>query len=137
MARYEHEPFCIPLTDAAGAELTADTHNTGMYVIAATGAETKYFYISWDGSVTAELTNIRYAVDAAVTLAVELQVLALGAANWQPLPAHTSGVLAADGTSQELNSNYPLRELITAGTKFRVMATTGGAANIGVQVIRA
>ena len=122
------------LTDVDGTELTADTQNKGLYVIAATGAQTKYFYLSWSGLLTVELINLRYLVDAAVTIAVELQVLALGATNWQPLPAHTSG-LAADGTSQEMNSNYPLRELITEGTQFRVAATTGGAADIGIQAV--
>lgn len=125
----------LVLTDSGGAELTPDAQNKGMYVITATGAQTKYFYLSWSGLLTTELINLRYLVDATVTLAIELQVLALGAANWQPLPAHTSGVLAADGTSEEMNSNYPLRELITEGTQFRVAATTGGAADIGIQAV--
>lgn len=125
----------LVLTDLAGEELTPDVQNKGMYVITATGAQTKYFYLSLGGMLTTELINLRYLVDAAVTLAVELQVLALGSANWQPLPAHTSGTLAADGTSEEMNSNYPLRELITEGTQFRVAATTGGAADIGMQAV--
>ena len=126
----------IVLTDDAGLALIPDTQNTGMYVIPATGAQTKYFYLSWDGSLITELINLRYLVDQAVTLAIELQILALGALNWQPLPAHTAA-MAADGTSQEMNSNYPLREMITEGTQFRVAATTGGAANIGIQAVRA
>lgn len=129
------DPINLQLTDPAGTPLTPDPNNSGMYVIAATGAQTKYFYLSSGGMLVAELINLRYTIDQLVTLAIELQVLALGAANWQPLPAHTSGTLAADGTSQDMNSNYPLREMITAGTKFRVAATTGGAGNIGIQAV--
>ena len=55
--------------------------------------------------------------------------------NWQSTPAYATGEYAGDGTSQELNVSYPLRDLIVSGTNLRVAATVGGACNIGVQVV--
>lgn len=123
----------LKLTDANRYVLTKDTYMTGMYVIEATGAQTKYFYIS-HGDLYGELVNLRYLVDDAVTLDIELQSIALKAGNWQPSPAHSTGVMAATD-AQKLNTNYPHREIISTGSQMRVAATTGGACNIGVQAI--
>ncbi|MBW1859902.1 MAG: hypothetical protein JRI70_07480 [Deltaproteobacteria bacterium] len=123
----------LTLTDANRYVLTKDTYMTGMYVIEATGAQTKHFYIS-HGDLFGELVNLRYLVDDAVTLSIELQSIALKAANWQPSPAHSTGVMAA-ADAQKLNTNYPKREIITTGSSMRVEATVSGACNIGVQAV--
>lgn len=125
----------VPLTDENGVVLTPDAQMSGMYKIAAPPAGlTQYFYIAVDAKFAGELIEIDYLVDAAVTLVVDLEMMALGALNWQPMPAHTSS-LAADGTSQKLNSNFPLRQIVPYGTYCRVKAVVGGACNIGVRVI--
>lgn len=121
------------LTDASRYVLDEDEYMSGMYVIEATGAQTKHFYIS-HGDLYGELVNLRYLVDEAVTLSVELQSIALKAGNWQPSPAHSTGVMSA-ADSQKLNTNYPKREIISTGSSMRVEATVGGACNIGVQAI--
>lgn len=123
----------LTLTDSSRYVLTKDTYMTGMYVIEATGAQTKHFYIS-HGDLYGELVNLRYLVDEAETLSIELQSIALKAGNWQPSPAHSTGVMAA-ADAQKLNTNYPLREIITTGSEMRVEATVGGACNIGVQAV--
>lgn len=123
----------LVLTDASRYVLTEDAYMAGMYVITAVGAGTEYFYIS-HGELFGELVNLRYLVDSAVTLAIELQSIALSVANWQPSPAHSTGTLyTAD--AQKLNTNYPNREIIATGSKMRVAATVSGACKIGVQAI--
>ena len=121
------------LTDANRYVLTKDTYMTGMHTIEATGAQTKYFYIS-HGDLYGELVNLRYLVDEAVTLSIELQSIALKADNWQPSPAHSTGVMTA-ADAQKLNTNYPTKEIITTGSSMRVAAAVSGACNIGVQAV--
>ena len=121
------------LTDASRYVLDEDTYMAGMYVIEATEAQTKHFYIS-HGDLYGELVNLRYLVDEAVTLNIELQSIALKADNWQPSPAHSTGVMTAED-AQKLNTNYPKREIISTGSSMRVEATVSGACNIGVQAI--
>ena len=123
------------LVDSSGDALTEDTEMPGMYNIAATGAQTKYFYIPNTGQPNKTINSIRYMLSAAATLIVKLQMKALGAANWQPLTNLSTGTLAADGTSQEINSKSLLNEYIPSGAEVRIMATTGATATIGVQVI--
>ena len=123
----------LTLTDSSRYVLTKDTYMTGMYVIEATGAQTKHFYIS-HGDLYGELVNLRYLVDEAETLSIELQSIALKAGNWQPSPAHSTGVMAA-ADAQKLNTNYPKREIITTGSSMRVAATVSGTCNIGVQAV--
>ena len=126
-------PLSIKLVDSSGDTLTKDSTCNGMFTITASGAETVYFYL--EEALRCELVEIRYMVDAAVTLAFDLQVKSLGAANWQDVPAHSSGVLAADGSSQDSNTNYPLREFKLSGMEMRCKCVTGGAAVVGCQVM--
>jgi hypothetical protein len=123
-------PIAIPLTDSVGVNLTG---TNGIFAIIATGAQTKYFYISYDGLLHGEIMNIKYAVDDAVTLVSDLEVY-IGS-SWIPIPAYYTGVITDDGSSQEWNGSYPLRELITNGIKIRVAVTVSGAATIYCQVI--
>lgn len=123
----------LVLTDASRYVLTEDAYMARMYVITATGAQTKHFYIT-HGDIYGEIVNIRYIVDSAVTLAIELQSIALSATNWQPSPAHSTGTLSA-ADAQKLNTNYPNREIIATGSSMRIAATVSGACKIGVQVI--
>lgn len=123
-------PIGIPLTDENGANLSG---TNGIHTIAATGAQTKYFYISYDGDIRGELLNFKYTVDAAVTLTPTLEIY-VGSA-WIAIPDHTKTVLASDGTSQKWNGTYGARELITNGTKMRLAIAVSGAANIYAQVI--
>lgn len=123
----------LVLTDASRYILTEDAHMAGMYTITATGAQTKYFYIS-HGDLFGEIVNIRYLVESAVTLSIELQSIALSATNWQPSPAHSTGTLSA-ADAQKLNTNYPNREIIATGSSMRIAATVSGACTIGVQAI--
>ena len=122
-------PIALPLTTSTG---TAITNSNGIYTIAASGASTKYFYISWDGSVNGEILGIKYTVDASVELIGNLEVY-VGSA-WIPIPDHTNTV-AAGGASQKWNGKYVNRELITTGTKMRISTTVDGAADIYCQVI--
>ena len=123
----------VPLTDDAGVALTPDDQMAGMYKLPAGGAGDVYFYIAWNAEFAGELIEIDYLVDAAVTLSVDLEMLALGALNWQAMPAHTKNLDAGD--AQKLNGNFPLRQIIPHGTYCRIKATVGGACNIGVRVI--
>lgn len=123
----------LVLTDANRYVLTEDSYMAGMYVITAADAGTEHFYIS-HGELFGELINIRYLVDSAVTLAIELQSVALSVANWQPSPAHTTGTLSA-ADAQKLNTNYPNKEMIATGSSMRIAATVSGACKIGVQAI--
>lgn len=122
----------LVLTDASRYVLTEDTYMAGMYVITAEGSGPEYFYIS-HGDLFGELVNIRYLVDSAVELTIELQSVALSATNWQPSPAHSKSFSTAE--AQKLNTNYPNREIIATGSKMRVAATVSGACKIGVQAI--
>jgi len=125
----------LKLTDDSGTVLTEDTQMPGMYNITSAGALTKYFYLPVNTISAIEIIDMLFTVDSAVTLSVELQCLQLGAANWQPVPAYTTGAYAADGTSQEMNSSFPLRHVIPANNEYRVMATVGAACDIGVQTM--
>ena len=129
---YGPRPKHVPLYDANGDLLTADTQLPSMYKITASGAETVYFYLP---KMCGEITNIRYMLDGAQTLDFKFQMKALGASNWQEFPGHSSGTLAADGTSQDFNGNYPLRELIPSDMELRVAITVGGACDVGCQVV--
>ena len=64
-------PISLSLTDNAGAAIAS---TNGIHTIAATGAQTKYFYVSYDGVMRGEILGIKYAVDAAVTLTPTLEI---------------------------------------------------------------
>lgn len=123
-------PISIPLVDDAGAAISAIN---GIHTIEATGAQTKYFYISYDGDIRGELLNFKYTVDTAVTLTPTLEIY-IGSA-WIAIPDHTKATLASDGTSQKWNGTYGARELITKGMKMRLSIAVSGSANIYAQVI--
>lgn len=124
-----YEP--LVLTDGTDA-LTEDTQMAGMYNI--TGATTQYFYLPI--STTAiEIIDILFKVATAQTLYVKLEALSQGAADWKEIPAYTTATYAADGTSQLLNSAFPLRHIIPAGNQYRVACTVGASCKIGVQVM--
>ena len=125
----------LVLTDNVPATLTEDGQMDGMYTI--TGAGPHYFYLPINATNAVELIDILFSVNSAVTLLIELQALAQGAANWQPVPAYTTGTFAADGTSQELNSAFPLRHVTHIGNEYRVEATVSGTTTVGVQVMGA
>jgi hypothetical protein len=119
--------------------LTEDSQMAGMYYNTTPSAGPHIFTIPVNSTNSVEIIDILFAVkkDDAKTLAIELQALSQGAANWQPIPAYTTGTLAADGTSEELNSAFPLRHVIHPGNQYRVVATVGGSCTVGVQVMGA
>lgn len=126
-------PVSLRLNDSNGDALTKDQYCNGMFTISPSsgGSQTAYFYIE-DGRY--EIVGIRYAVSDAVTLAFDLQTKMLGAANWQDIPAHKSS-LAADGSSQDANMNYPLREVCIPGMAMRAKCVVSDDTTIGVQVL--
>lgn len=123
-------PISLSLTDDAGIPIS---NTDGIHTIEATGAQTKYFYLSHDGSLRGEILNIKYTVDASVTLTPTLEIY-IGSA-WIAIPAHSASAIAAGGNSQKWNGTYPTRELIVNGMKIRLSIATGGAANIYAQII--
>ena len=122
-------PIALQLTTSDGSAIT---NVSGIHSIDATGASTKYFYISYNGLMRGEILGVKYTVDASVALTGNLQVY-VGSA-WLDIPDHTNA-LAAGGASQKWNGKYVNRELITNGTKMRVAATVDGTATIYCQVI--
>ena len=123
------------LNNASGTALALDTEMPDMYVITASGAGDVYFYFPVDSTNVVELIDAYFQASAAVTLSVWLEVLAQGAANWQAVPAYTTGAFAADGTSQDMNAAYPLREFLGIDNKYRFKCTVGGATDIGVKAM--
>ena len=112
-----------------------DTQMAGMYYKTMGAGGDATFVLPVNSTNEVEIIDILYNVDSAVTLAVEVQALAQGAANWQPIPAYTTGAYAADGTSQYLNSAFPLRHILGKGNQYRVVCTVGDACDVGVQVM--
>lgn len=112
-----------------------DAQMAGMYYKTMSGAGDAIFVLPVNTTNAVEIIDVFFAVDAAVTLSVELQAKALGVANWPPIPAYTTGTYAADGTSQELNSSFPLRHIIKKGNEYRLVCTVNGACNVGAQVM--
>ena len=112
-----------------------DTYMPGMYYKTMTGSGDATFVLPVNTTSAVELIDVFFRVDAAVTISFQLQALSLGATDWQPVPAYTTPTYAADGTSQELNSSFPLRHIIAAGNEYRTVCTVSGACNVGVQVM--
>ena len=133
MSRKDVSAHPIVLTDDAGVELTIADYGNGWYVIEMVGAGDAEFFIDWEGNKSGEVITIKYMVDTAVTLSMTLEQELINSANYQPVPAHTSGTIAADGSSQECNSNYPLREFLY-GCRTKVVLAVSGATTAACQV---
>jgi hypothetical protein len=123
-------PIAIKLTDSAGASLTEHSYVTNAYSI--TGAGPHYFYLPT--TMRAELTGLRFWNSSAQTLSVKLEIRT-AASTWQEIPAFTSGVIAADGSSENINTSYPLRAFLVPGVEMRLAATVGGATTTAVQAV--
>lgn len=122
----------IRLTNDVGEELKEDGDMQGAYEIAASGAGNLYFYISHDGKLNTELIFDQFFVDAAVTLQHQLQLYVGGV--WRSISAYDIGEIDA-AAAQEINASYPLRDMITSGTKSRVQITVSGACSAFCKVV--
>ena len=122
-----------------GVGVTEDTQMEGMYYTTTPTSDVQYFYLPENATNAQEIINILFAMkkDDAETLSIEFQALQQGATNWKPIPAYTTGEYAGDGTSEDINSAFPLRHVIAAGNQYRVVATVGGSCTVGVQVMGA
>lgn len=122
-----------------GVGVTEDTQMEGMYYTTTPTSDVQYFYLPENATNAQEVINILFAMkkDDAQTLSIEFQALQQGAANWQPIPAYSTGTYAGDGTSENINSAFPLRHVIAAGNQYRIAATVGGSCTVGVQVMGA
>ena len=123
-------PVAIKLTDSSGTILTGHSYVENAYSI--TGAGPHYFYLPDD--IRAELVSLRFWNSSAQTLSVKLEIQT-GASTWQEIPAFTTGTLAADGTSEDINTSYPLRSFVLPGVEMRVSCTVGASTTTSVQAI--
>lgn len=123
-------PIAIELKNSAGVSLTNHLYVTNAYSI--TGVGPHYFYFPTD--MRAELTGLRFWNSSAETISVKLEIR-VGAAAWQEIPAFTTGVIAADGSSENINVSYPLRAFLLPNVEMRVAVTVGGATTANVQCI--
>ena len=123
-------PVAIKLTNAAGVILTEHAYVKSAYSI--TGAGPHYFYIP--ASMRAELVGLRFWNSSNKTLSVKLEIQ-VGATTWQEIPAFTTGTLANDGTSENINTSYPLRSFLIPGVEMRVACTLGASTTTTVQAI--
>jgi hypothetical protein len=123
-------PVAIKLTDSAGAILTEHSYVKNAYSI--TGAGPHYFYLP--ASMRAELVGLRFWNSSAETLSVKLEIQT-GSTTWQEIPAFTTGTLAADGTSENINTSYPLRSFLLPDVEMRVACTLGASTTTSVQAI--
>ena len=131
----DEKGHALVLTNSSAVALTSDTEMPDMYVITAGGAGDVYFYLPVNTTNVVELINAYFQTDTAVTLSVFLEVLAQGAANWQAVPAYLTGTYAADGSSQDMNGAYPLREFLGINNEYRFKCTVGGATDVGVKAM--
>lgn len=123
-------PVAINLTDSSGVILTEHSYVKNAYSI--TGAGPHYFYFPTD--MRAELVSLRFWNSSAQTLSVKLEIRT-AASTWQEIPAFTTGSLAADGTSEDINTSYPLRSFVLPNVEMRVSCTVGAATTASVQAI--
>lgn len=117
----------LDLTDINGVSLPHNSDDPEFQYITTTGAETKYFYLDWEGKIAFNLANIRITTSSAVILDAIVQGYVNG--SWREIPAYATGTLTT-AQAQQLNTLYPLIEIIPRKTKIRLAATVDGITTI-------
>jgi hypothetical protein len=117
----------VVLANLSGIALDEDTDMNGLYtiVLSGGGAQDADFYIPVDDVNVNEQIVFKLRVNSAVVLnTADFQTYAQGA--YITDPAYGAGPVAADGSSEEWTSMFPLRDLMNKGNKHRVRVNVAG-----------
>lgn len=120
-------PIALPLVDDDGNNIP---NTSGVHELLVSGAGANYLYLS-DGEFVGELVGMKYSVaeDCIFSVALEIYICE----NWIPFP--DSEKSPAEGERTKWNGIYMNREMITKGSKIRIMVNAAAATAIYIQVI--
>lgn len=128
----------LALSDASYVTIVdVDSDMDGLYTIECTGGaaveQNIDFYIPIQTRPIEQIV-IKIVLDSAIELTLaEFQVYAFG--EWITDEAYSAGPIAADGSSQDWTSMFPLRDLINTGNKARIHLTVAGDCTAGCIVM--
>lgn len=123
----------IVLVNSSGTALIEDTDMNGLYtiVLSAGGAQNADFYIPVDDVNVNEQIVFKLRINSAVVInTADFQTYAQSA--YITDPAYGAGPVAADGSSEEWTSMFPLRDLMNKGNKHRVRVNVAGDCTVSM-----